>query len=737
MRLHPLAVTVMCVFAAAGAPVLSQDRLERIQYNNPGLVVDLGVGLWAWPLPMDYDGDGDLDLVVSCPDKPYNGTYFFENPGENAQPDLFRWGLPVFRPATRIANGPTNVQVSYVNGEPIVMTPGKVYADFRERQYDNPIQLPLPEKIDPQYKRYRANQWRLVDWEADGDLDVIIGIEIWDDYGWDDAWDENGNWTNGPLHGFVYLVENVTIDNDANDDVPTSRARQEAVAADVIPLPDDTPWPDVLGPRPVFAPAVKITTTDRKPIDVYGMPSPSFADFDNDGDLDLICGEFLDGFTWFENTAEEGAPRLRKGKRLECCPKDSPDEKFVGTGFELRMNLQMITPVAVDWDMDRRVDLVCGDEDGRVALLSNSGQMLKDVPRFHLPRYFRQEAAEVKFGALCTPFSVDWDNDGDMDLVSGNSAGYIGVIENLEGLVVPKWSIPSRLSITDAISNHVFDFKELRSQAGQNGSIQGPCEAKWGYTTVSVADWDHDGQVDLMVNNIWGLVVWYRNFAASMLADRINGFDEDPRTRPMLEDEQHVIVAWPESPPRPEWNWWIPEDNALVTQWRTTPCVLDWNVDGLNDLVMLDREGYLAFFQREKRGDELVLLPPQRLFKIEGPCEFDQKHQPVGDQRDGLLRLNANRAGASGRRKLHFVDWDGDGRLDLLVNSVNANWLRNVRTDDEGFTWFRDKGPLDDRVLAGHDTSPTTVDWDKNGIPDLLVGAEDGYLYYKRNPRTE
>ena len=41
------------------------DGLERLKYNHPGLVVDLGVGLWAWPLPMDFDGDGDLDLVVN------------------------------------------------------------------------------------------------------------------------------------------------------------------------------------------------------------------------------------------------------------------------------------------------------------------------------------------------------------------------------------------------------------------------------------------------------------------------------------------------------------------------------------------------------------------------------------------------------------------------------------------------------------------------------------------------
>jgi hypothetical protein len=226
-----------------------------------------------------------------------------------------------------------------------------------------------------------------------------------------------------------------------------------------------------------------------------------------------------------------------------------------------------------------------------------------------------------------------------------------------------------------------------------------------------------------MTNDIWGRVGWYSVFA--------------PREQYLVDFFKSLVIARDGVVLKPDWVWWRPHEGELVTQWRTTPCVLDWNADGLNDLVMLDHEGYLAFFQREKPGDELVLLPPQRTFKLDGPCEFDQRHKPVGDKRDGLLRLNANRAGASGRRKLCFADWDGDGRLDLLVNSVNVNWLRNVRTDDAGFTWFHDEGPLDDRVLAGHDTSPTVVDWDRNGIPDLLVGAEDGHLYYKRNPRAQ
>jgi hypothetical protein len=52
--------------ALALACCASLSALERLPYHNPGLRVDLGVGLWAWPVPCDADGDGDYDLIVSC-----------------------------------------------------------------------------------------------------------------------------------------------------------------------------------------------------------------------------------------------------------------------------------------------------------------------------------------------------------------------------------------------------------------------------------------------------------------------------------------------------------------------------------------------------------------------------------------------------------------------------------------------------------------------------------------------
>jgi len=632
-------------------------RLERLKYNNPGLVVDLGVGLQPWPLPMDYDGDGDYDLLVSCPDKPYNGTYLFENTSGDIK-------MPIFKTGLRTAKGYKNIQPSYVNGCVRLLTPAKELVDFRTSNFERTVEIYATDKVHPAKGRVRANQWRYCDYDGDNDLDLIVGVGDWTEYGWDDAFDKQGRWTHGPLHGYVYLIRNNGTSN-----------------------------------KPEYAKPEKVKAGD-KAVDVYGMPSPNFADFDGDGDLDLLCGEFLDKLTYFENIGTRRRPVYAKGRFL------------THKGKPITMDLEMIVPVSIDWDKDGDVDLVVGQEDGRVALLENTGEVVERMPQFLLPKFFRQQAEYVKFGALVTPYSFDWDGDGDEDLLCGNTAGYIGFIENLDDGNPPKWAAPKYLKA---------DGKVIRIQAGYNGSIQGPCEAKWGYTTLNVADWNHDGLPDIVINSIWGKVMWYRNIGT--------------RQTPKLAAAQPIEVEWAGKPAKPAWNWWDPEGKQLVTQWRTTPVVIDLTGDGLSDLVMLDHEGYLGLFERLKTNGRLELLPGRRLFMAEGTSVFDRRGTPQ-NKSGGLLQLNPDRAGKSGRRKLCLVDWDGDGRLDLLANGQNVNFMRNVSADEGKFI-FRDMGKVDDRVLAGHSTSPAVVDWDKNGVPDLLVGAEDGHLYYMRNPYTD
>ncbi|MCH5377808.1 MAG: exo-alpha-sialidase, partial [Planctomycetes bacterium] len=416
-------------------------------------------------------------------------------------------------------------------------------------------------------------------------------------------------------------------------------------------------------------------------IDVYGWPSPNFADFDGDGDLDLLCGEFLDGFTYFENLGTRELPAYAAGRKLKT-----------SDGSPLVMDLQMITPTAYDWDRDGDFDLIVGDEDGRVALVENSGRMDGSFPVFNKPVYFQQEADTLKFGALATPFACDWDGDGDEDILCGNTAGYIGFFENLgqgdNGM--PKWSAPSRLSLrTEAISKDtelsVSAGHPFRVMAGPSGSIQGPCEAKWGYTTLSAADWDQDGDLDILYNSIWSQIGILRNDQGVLTAIR-----PEP--------------AKAELPPR--WYWWTSESNAALTQWRTTPVAIDFDADGHLDLVALDQEGFLTLRSQAKSAERIFV-----------------------DEDNAPLCLNRKSCGSSGRVKLAVVDWDGDARLDLLVNSENAVWYRNCEQRD-GKIVLKRIGNLARRNVAGHTSSPAACDFDRDGRPDLLVGAENGRIYH-------
>jgi hypothetical protein len=651
-RIRSVWLVALAMLTSAPGPGGAAD-LRPLPYNDPDLVVDLGVGLWAWPIPADADGDGDFDLLVSCPDKPSNGVWLFEN----TTGDTARDPLPVFAAARRLSPTVHYVMPSYVDGRLRVLSPGVEYRDFARVGTARPAPLPVPARwyvprgTQTKGPKVRHNQWRLADYDGDGRLDLVCGIEDWSFYGWDDAYDAEGRWTNGPLHGFVFVL----------------------------------PGTDGGG----FGDPVQLEAAGE-PIDVYGCPSPNLADFDGDGDLDLLCGSFLDRCTYFENVGTRTAPRYAAGIDL-----------VAADGRPLRMELQMIVPVAFDWNRDGHPDLVVGDEDGRVALVAHTGRLGSDrAPVFAQPAYFRQRADTLKCGALATPVGVDFDGDGDVDIVSGNTAGFIEWFENRSGpgVAEPTWAAPRRITV---------EGRPFRVMAGPNGSIQGPAEAKWGYTTFSVADWDGDALPDIVLNSILGEVVWLRN--------------EGPREAPRFAGPQPVEVAWDEPQPRLAWGWKTPQGRGLLTQWRTTPVVYDFDADGLVDLAMLDQEGTLVWFRRERRGMGLVLLPPR-------PAFLDETGRP--------LRLAAGPAGRSGRRKLAVADWDGDGRFDLLVNSRNADLLRQVERRDGAWVFAR-AGSLAERTIEGHDVSPTVVDFTGSGVPDFLGGAEDGRLYFLPNPRHE
>jgi WD40 repeat protein len=107
-------------------------------------------------------------------------------------------------------------------------------------------------------------------------------------------------------------------------------------------------------------------------------------------------------------------------------------------------------------------------------------------------------------------------------------------------------------------------------------------------------------------------------------------------------------------------------------------------------------------------------LPPERIFV-----------NPNGR----FLRLAAGRAGSSGRRKVELVDWDGDGDLDLISDSSDGPvFYENIGSHRKPV--MSDRGLILKTKFQGHNATPNAADWNGDGKPDLIVGAEDGFFYY-------
>jgi hypothetical protein len=79
-----------------------------------------------------------------------------------------------------------------------------------------------------------------------------------------------------------------------------------------------------------------------------------------------------------------------------------------------------------------------------------------------------------------------------------------------------------------------------------------------------------------------------------------------------------------------------------------------------------------------------------------------------------------------------IVDWDRDGKLDLVVGNA-AGEVLFVRNESTGAQLAFGASELvfaPDDEREGHDAGPLVADWDGDGIADLIVGAVDGSVTF-------
>lgn len=144
-------------------------------------------------------------------------------------------------------------------------------------------------------------------------------------------------------------------------------------------------------------------------------------------------------------------------------------------------------PWAVDWNGDGKLDLVVGNFAGTFYVFSGEGKG-KFAPKPE-PLMTGDKPLKIE-GHHGDPFAVDWDGDGDLDLLSGSSEGGVQWAENTAG----RAKVPVLKEFTTLIKpGQKFDTGELVSEQDLTGPTQS--------TRIWVDDVNGDGKLDILVGD--------------------------------------------------------------------------------------------------------------------------------------------------------------------------------------------------------------------------------------------
>jgi gliding motility-associated-like protein len=176
------------------------------------------------------------------------------------------------------------------------------------------------------------------------------------------------------------------------------------------------------------------------PFGLYGvgyLSCHTFADMDNDGDLDVLIGEYYGNFFYFENTGTVQAPAFTPGPNFP---------------FGLVNIGNAPSPVLKDMDGDGKIDLLVGTESGDLVYFRNIGTTTS--PQFSPPQANSFGLSNVGF-PYASPGVVDLDADGDLDVFVGANTRDFMYFESQLAPSIPVLAAgsDSGLSPTDNITN--------------------------------------------------------------------------------------------------------------------------------------------------------------------------------------------------------------------------------------------------------------------------------------------
>lgn len=196
----------------------------------------------------------------------------------------------------------------------------------------------------------------------------------------------------------------------------------------------------------------------------------------------------------------------------------------------------------MDLDGDGQRDVISGSWPGQLYVFLG-----KADGTFAKARTLKdKDGDDIEVGNATVPFVVDWEGDGDLDLLVGDILGQVHLLRNESG--------DKRLQWGDAKSL-MAEAQAIRIPGGDSGPV--------------VVDWDADGRHDLIVGAGDGSVLFFKNLSRD--------------GAPLLRAADTLVPASKEYP------------SSNDKQAQTSPCgsrakiaTADWNADGKLDLLLGD-----------------------------------------------------------------------------------------------------------------------------------------------------
>ncbi|MCA9078455.1 MAG: VCBS repeat-containing protein [Planctomycetaceae bacterium] len=493
-------------------------------------------------------------------------------------------------------------------------------------------------------------------------------------------------------------------------------------------------WPNLgTRERPEFRFCRFVENADGQPLDAGTGSAPKVVDWDGDGRRDLLVGTHWNRLLFYRNVGTNDDRRFACEGLVEIDgePLEVPFKPLARGSEGVFKRDYYPVPETVDWDADGDIDLLLGGYvTGRVFLYENTGREDDGTPLLKFRGPLEADGQPLNVGHWCAaPCIVDINGDGYLDLMSGNMPMhlqpgeaelhkdtflqlYVGSISQTdlqlsefprEGtfprgrLATPRaadWDADGDLDLVVSTGADIYLMENTGTASAPLFQVDvQPIQVPWGNAWVAAdqfRDWDEDGDLDLI-----------RNYTVRLNAGDGNPYRWDKTERVLPRDE---YIEHP-SHMGDDWFW---------------PFLDDFDQDDRLDVLFGDWFGHIWFHRNLSTNDE-------RHFDVEGVrfAHTDGELIKVGPiNKDTETDFDA----LQGARTVFTVDdFDRDGQRDLVVGDTYGI-IRH----------FKSSGPVDADSQVPVFAAPVEIgnlgirglvdatDWNHDGWPDVIASAANG-----------